>query len=72
VNRSRWLALAASPTFALMAFGSLVQGSRSMGSGGPLMGMPPLGGMAVMYALMALFHAPPWLRLIGSRHEPSV
>ena len=25
----------------------------------------PFGGMAPMYALMALFHAAPWVRLVG-------
>src|SRR5581483_6893275 len=27
----------------------------------------PLGGMALMYALMSVFHAAPWLKLISSR-----
>ena len=68
MNLSRWLALAASPTFAVMAFGSLAQGASLMGSGGSDMVMPPFGGgMTVMYALMALFHAPPWLRLMRRR-----
>jgi hypothetical protein len=43
-NRSRWLALAVRPTFALTAFRSLVQGSPPMGSGGFDMEMPPFGG----------------------------
>jgi hypothetical protein len=65
---SRGLALAASPTFALMALGSVVQGLPPMGSGGPDMAMPSFGGgMTVMYALMALFHAPPWLHLMYRR-----
>jgi len=71
VNLSRWLALAASPTFAVMAFGSLVQGAPPMGSGGFDMEMPQFGGMTVMYVLMALFHAPPWLHLMCCRRQRS-
>jgi hypothetical protein len=29
----------------------------------------PLHGMGSMYALMAIFHSAPWLRLIASRHS---
>lgn len=60
-----WLALAAAPTFALMALWTVI-------SGGPpdmlCMSMhdaSPLNGMVPMYALMSLFHAAPWLRLIS-------
>jgi hypothetical protein len=62
-----WLCLAAAPTFALMALWTGLFG------GGPAMlcmGMPdasPLNGMTLMYALMSVFHAAPWLRLISRR-----
>lgn len=29
----------------------------------------PLSGMAAMYALMTVFHSPPWLKLICSRRR---
>jgi len=53
-----WLALAAAPTFALMALGSALAGHE------PICGMggPPLGGMTAMYGLMSAFHLGPWLR----------
>ena len=59
-----WLPLAAAPTFATMALLTGVAGD------GPMDALcahaaSPLGGMAPMYLLMSLFHAGPWLRLIG-------
>lgn len=65
---SRWLCLAAAPTFAIMA---LVTGL--LGDGGQPMlcaamqGAAPFGGMVWMYALMSAFHLAPWLRLIAGR-----
>jgi hypothetical protein len=38
----------------------------------PDMAMPtpsPLGGMALMYLLMSLFHAAPWLKLVSGRQS---
>jgi hypothetical protein len=61
-----WLALAASPTFALMAWIAANDAPRmtfcSSGSG-----ILPIDGMTGMYALMSLFHLSPWLRLACSR-----
>ena len=65
---SNCLRLAATPTFAIMAVIAGIHGG----------GMPdmlcsaardtsPLFGMVPMYALMSVFHAPPWLRLISGR-----
>jgi hypothetical protein len=61
------LALAASPTFAIMALLSAVP------SDGPAemlcsdAHMSPLSGMVTMYLLMSAFHAGAWLKLIRSR-----
>ena len=63
---ARWLALAATPTFAIMAVLTAVIGGRAdmlCGAGqGSL-----LGGMVPMYLLMSAFHAAPWLKLIAGR-----
>jgi hypothetical protein len=64
---SRWLGLAAMPTFAAMA---LLTG---LFGGGPMDGLcaarhgVQLGGMVPMYLLMSAFHSPPWLKLIAGR-----
>ncbi len=57
---ARWLALAASPCFALMALANTAYAS------GPaailcsaMPGESSLGGMTAMYVLMSLFHALP-------------
>ena len=60
-----WLALAAAPTFTVMALLTAIFGG---GVGMCSTVKPsPLTGMALMYLLMAVFHAPPWLKLISSR-----
>ena len=60
---SDWLALAASPTFAVMALLTGVMGGPAEMLCSSVMGMP-LGGMVVMYLLMSAFHLAPWLRLV--------
>ena len=59
------LALAASPTFAMMALLTAVMGGSSK-----MLGMTthasPLSGMVTMYVLMSAFHASAWLKLIGA------
>jgi len=61
------LALAAAPTFAIMAL------LTAMVGGGPLdtlcsaANASPVGGMVPMYLLMSAFHSAPWLKLIASR-----
>jgi hypothetical protein len=64
---AKWLCLAATPTFAIMALMTGVLGGGPMdmvcsaGHGSPLTGMGP------MYMLMSAFHSAPWLKLILSR-----
>jgi hypothetical protein len=56
-----WLGLAASPTFALMAWISAGDASQGMiCSSAP--GQLPITDMAWMYLLMSLFHLSPWLK----------
>ena len=62
-----WLALAATPTFAIMALVTAVLGGGpadllcAAGQGSLL------GGMVPMYLLMSAFHSAAWLRLIAER-----
>lgn len=61
----RCLSFAAAPIFAAMAVATGLLGgdpAAMICSGG---GASPLSGMAVMYGLMAIFHLPPWMRLIA-------
>lgn len=55
------LALAAAPTFALMAIATGTSPEMVLCSTGP--GSLPIDDMTAMYLLMSLFHLPPWLRL---------
>jgi len=58
-----WLALAAAPTFAIMALMT-----AALGSGEMLCLAAPasrFGGMVPMYLLMSAFHTAPWLKLIA-------
>jgi hypothetical protein len=65
----RVLALAAAPTFAIMA---LATGIQDGGTPAILCSAPdasPLTGMIPMYLLMSAFHSAPWLRLFASRRS---
>jgi hypothetical protein len=60
---AEWLSLAAAPVFLAMALlAAAPAGGHSMAGEAP-----PLGGMAAMYVLMALFHSPVWLQRIRRR-----
>ena len=61
---ARWLGLAATPTFAIMAALSALLGDGAAemlcaGQGSVL------GGMVPMYLLMSAFHSGAWLKLIA-------
>ena len=62
---ARWLGLAAAPTFALMALWTGFCGGQPDTLCMSMQGASPLNGMALMYALMSVFHATPWLRLLA-------
>lgn len=62
---ARWLGLAATPTFAIMAVLTAMIGD---GAADMLCGAGQgslLGGMVPMYLLMSAFHAAAWLRLMA-------
>jgi hypothetical protein len=63
-----WLALAAAPTFAIMA---LISATREAGAAALLCASDasPLTGMAAMYLLMSVFHTAPWLTWIAHRRR---
>ena len=63
-----WLAFAASPTFALMAWiaANDVSPMALCSSGSSVL---PLDGMTAMYLLMGLFHLAPWLELASGRQR---
>ncbi|MHC5231958.1 hypothetical protein [Brucella sp. LJL56] len=65
-DATSWIGLAATPTFALMAWISAV-GSQDMTMCSGASTFFPVNDMAVMYALMSLFHLTPWTKLFAAR-----
>ncbi|MBH0236380.1 hypothetical protein [Methylobrevis albus] len=65
-----WLALAAAPTFAVMALVEVTH-ARPPALCAPVAGLLPIDGMTAMYLLMSVFHLPPWLKLAAGRPAAS-
>lgn len=70
VNAACRLRFAAAPTLALMAWISAV-GSPGMALCSAAPAFLPINDMALMYALMSLFHLSPWLKLLSARAQHS-
>ncbi|RXT37982.1 hypothetical protein [Bradyrhizobium betae] len=66
---ARWLALAATPTFAIMAVLTAMIGGGSADMLCAAGHGSVLGGMVPMYLLMSAFHSAAWLRLISERRR---
>lgn len=64
-----YLGLAAAPTFGLMALWTVRSGGQPDMLCMSMHDASPLNGMAVMYALMSIFHSAPWLKLITNRRS---
>jgi len=64
---ARWLGLAATPAFAIMAVLTAVIGSGQTDMLCAAERGFSLGGMVPMYLLMSAFHSAAWLRLIAER-----
>ena len=62
-----WLALAAAPTFAVMALLTYLSGGDADMMCSAARGTSPLSGMVPMYLLMSAFHSAPWLKLLCAR-----
>jgi hypothetical protein len=61
------LAFAATPIFAMMALVTTILGGDTLLIFcGAAHGASLPGGMVPMYLLMSVFHAPPWMKLIGA------
>jgi len=67
LGMAKWLRLAATPTFAIIALMTGVLGGGSMDMLCSAGHGSPLSGMVTMYLLMSAFHSAPWLKLISAR-----
>jgi hypothetical protein len=68
LSAADWLCLAAAPTFAIMTLLTAFDGDADTICSAA-QDASPFSGMAVMYALMGIFHSAQWLRLIASRRN---
>lgn len=68
LGAAEWLCLAATPTFAIMALLTGIDGTPDILCSAT-QDAPSLSGMAPMYLLMSAFHSSPWLKLISSRQN---
>jgi hypothetical protein len=59
-----WLSLAATPAFGMMAVYNTLFGGQEMICA-TMPDASPLNGMGLMYVLMSIFHATPWVKLAG-------
>jgi hypothetical protein len=67
---AKWLSLAATPTFAIMALlTGVLGGGRPDVLCSAAHDASPLTGMVPMYLLMSAFHSAPWLKLVSSRRS---
>ena len=64
---AKLLSLGATPTFAVMALLTGLQGGDAMEAHCSHGNGFHLSGMALMYLLMSGFHSPPWLKLFSVR-----
>ena len=64
-----WLGLAAAPVFAILALWTASSGAEPGVLCMGMQGTSPLNGMALMYALMSIFHAAPWMKAVSSRRK---
>jgi hypothetical protein len=67
-DRARRLGFAAAPTFAVMASVSAI-GTPDMAICSAAASLLPLNDMALMYALMSIFHLAPWLKARSARSK---
>jgi hypothetical protein len=68
-HATKWLSLAAAPTFAIMALLTGVLGGKADMLCAAMQDASPLSGMVTMYLLMSAFHSAPWLKLMSSRRS---
>ena len=61
------LCLAATPTFAVMALLTAFGGGEPDVLCAAMTHASPLDGMTLMYLLMSVFHARPWLKVLNGR-----
>lgn len=69
LRAENWLALAAAPTFALMA---LLNAAAPVDPAAVICGsagVSPMHGMPIMYLLMSAFHLRPWMRVVRPHHR---